>query len=570
MKTNRFKMGAGTLLLLITCSPLAQSEPAASEKNPLKKEKLQIVFCFGQSNMVGAGNVATAWYATRPLYVPPAEIVTKPSRYFNFDNLYWSGARNYTGPKRAELDALIEERRLSRSKWRGRIRGGGEWNPKWGTKPELNRGAIYQFLDEKAEEEGIYKRIAAILDSDENTFRIEDAYAEMADRDNAIADELKRLRENFLPGTKPEDFDKFGVAVQDALKSRELILTTGRGAAFPEAEKHRSIYAGLAKKHLNMPVAKRTFIKAIGHNAGPASEGENGMNRKTAEGLLKIGYGSGVDRIGPEYSLGITLEKLVDAPILLVKCAWGNTALAAAWRPPSLDGVETPIEKAQREKWNGEQAKLAKAAGREFTPRPAPEPLGALNYAWNMTMPEVDKVLADPGKYHPEYDPKVGYDIAGFVWFQGYSDKDNPAYGELLVEMIKGFRKKVNAPKMPVVCGTLGMASFKHLAFADAANQGMLEASQHPELKGTVDVVKTTPYYPVELLATKQVLNAAEQGSPAHNEALEVRQRATSDAGYHYCGNAKFFLLTGDAMARSLANLMAGGEPTIQTPTKTK
>ena len=35
-----------------------------------------------------------------------------------------------------------------------------------------------------------------------------------------------------------------------------------------------------------------------------------------------------------------------------------------------------------------------------------------------MTLPEIDKVLADPGKYYPGYDPKVGYEVAGLVWFQ--------------------------------------------------------------------------------------------------------------------------------------------------------
>ena len=34
----------------------------AAEEAPLKKEKLQIVFCFGQSNMVGVADVKTAWY----------------------------------------------------------------------------------------------------------------------------------------------------------------------------------------------------------------------------------------------------------------------------------------------------------------------------------------------------------------------------------------------------------------------------------------------------------------------------------------------------------------------------
>jgi hypothetical protein len=37
----------------------------------------------------------------------------------------------------------------------------------------------------------------------------------------------------------------------------------------------------------------------------------------------------------------------------------------------------------------------------------------------------------------------------------------------------------------------------------------------------------------------------------------------------HYHGSAKCFLLMGDAVGRSLANLMAGGEPLINAELKT-
>ena len=43
--------------LLLIAAPTWAAEPQA----PLKKEKLQIVFCFGQSNMVGLSAVPTAW-----------------------------------------------------------------------------------------------------------------------------------------------------------------------------------------------------------------------------------------------------------------------------------------------------------------------------------------------------------------------------------------------------------------------------------------------------------------------------------------------------------------------------
>ena len=66
MRVSRISIGVGMLLLLSSCQsqPQAAQSPtgevkrpqvtvAVSEKNPLKKEKLQIVFCFGQSNTVG-------------------------------------------------------------------------------------------------------------------------------------------------------------------------------------------------------------------------------------------------------------------------------------------------------------------------------------------------------------------------------------------------------------------------------------------------------------------------------------------------------------------------------------
>jgi hypothetical protein len=112
------------------------------------------------------------------------------------------------------------------------------------------------------------------------------------------------------------------------------------------------------------------------------------------------------------------------------------------------------------------------------------------------------------------------------------------------------------------------MDSFKAQAFSEGANKGMLEASQMPDLAGTVDVVNTAPYFPMELDLLKQVMSSFEKGSPEYEKASMIRSRATSNKGFHYHGSAKCFILMGDAMGRSLANLMAGGEPTINTNSK--
>ena len=112
-----------------------------------------------------------------------------------------------------------------------------------------------------------------------------------------------------------------------------------------------------------------------------------------------------------------------------------------------------------------------------------------------------------------------------------------------------------------MVCGTLGMASFKHAAFMENANKGMLQAAKMPDLAGKVDVVNTAPYFPLEFNLLKQV-RQKEDGSPEYLKAV-ASARGKSNGGFHYHGSAKCFLLMGDAMGRSMANLMAGGTPTL-------
>ena len=101
------------------------SQLLAAEKPVIKKEKLQIVFLFGQSNMVGLADARTGWYMTQPQYAPPREMAVKRSRYFNWENFYWSGLLYYKGPQenRGKLAALRAERTASRAKWRQRARG---------------------------------------------------------------------------------------------------------------------------------------------------------------------------------------------------------------------------------------------------------------------------------------------------------------------------------------------------------------------------------------------------------------------------------------------------------------
>lgn len=532
---------------------------SAEEAKPLKKEKLQIVFLLGQSNMVGLAEIGTSWYLTQPQYVPPRELLMQKSDSFDWNNFFWQGVRYYQGSPELEkkLSDLVDERETSRSKWRNRVKH-EEWKEEWGTKPEVKgRDTMYAFLDKKAEEEGIYKRMAEILNGPENQFPMVKAYEEVINRDAYNAEQIKRVRDIYLNGTKGEDFDLF-------IKELEAVKKRKKKDATETPEQIRVRLAKMGEELVKLPIAKRTYI----YNHGAFESASGSAIQATAHGPLSIGWGGSVTNIGPEYGVGITLERLVDAPILLVKCSWGNTALNQAWRPGSLDGVETPIEKTTRETWNSTETATAKAEGREPKLRAAPDKTGKLSWAWNMALPEIKKVLENPGAYHPDYDPEKGYDLAGMLWFQGYSDMGNAAYGEQLEEMIKWFRSEIKAPDMPVVCGSLGVGAYYNNALEGNVSGGMVKAAQSPDLKGTVDVVNTGRFYPLELDAADNLLKLYEKGTPEFDKQLAFVRKTTSNKAFHYRGSAKFFMLNGDALARSLANLMAGGEPTIHEEIK--
>jgi len=94
-------------------------------------------------------------------------------------------------------------------------------------------------------------------------------------------------------------------------------------------------------------------------------------------------------------------------------------------------------------------------------------------------------------------------------------------------------------------------------------NGGMVQAAQHPDMRGTMDVVNTAPYFPLELDMALTVRNSTEKESEEYKDAVEILKAATSNRGFHYHGSAKSFILMGDALGRSLVNLMKGGEPMI-------
>jgi hypothetical protein len=85
----------------------------------------------------------------------------------------------------------------------------------------------------------------------------------------------------------------------------------------------------------------------------------------------------------------------------------------------------------------------------------------------------VRQVLANPGRVCPAYDPKQGYEIAGFIWLQGFNDMVDTnfyprlpkgattnryaKYSDYMAAFIRDVRKDLGVPKMPFVIGVMGV-----------------------------------------------------------------------------------------------------------------
>lgn len=319
-------------------------------------------------------------------------------------------------------------------------------------------------------------------------------------------------------------------------------------------------------------------------------------------GKLTAGYGArgsnptqSGGKIGPEFTFGLTMDSALKEPVLIIKTAWGGRSLNTEFRPPSAgpyEFSEGQIAQMQRQGKDiaAEKARKAQESGRFY----------------KFMADHVKSVLADPKRVCPAYDPAAGYEIAGFVWFQGFNDlvdsgtypsgadgiRNYSKYSDCLVHFIRDVRKDLDAPKMPFVIGLLGVDGLKAKAGTIAFRNAMAAPASLPEFKGNVAAVETAPFWPEELAAIDQkrdklkqmahLLKVTAKGHPNEDSSMDEAQqkeylkkyeaelispeevtmwaRGASNAGYHYMGCAKTFALIGKAFAE--ANLkMLGTDP---------
>ena len=247
---------------------------------------------------------------------------------------------------------------------------------------------------------------------------------------------------------------------------------------------------------------------------GPYDGSANG------EGLGKLtaGFGERGDRptkdggkIGPEFTFGIYMEKELKEPILIIKNAWGGRSLNTEFRPPSAGQYKLPKE--IQEVWDQHPQGAHGVPKLEDRKKWQDDKDAASGVFYRMMVEHVKKVLADPKRVCPEYDEKAGYELAGFVWLQGFNDlvdgttypgPDKPGkydvYSDLLAKFIRDVRKDLSAPKMPFVIGVLGVGGEVE---NEVFRKAMAAPADMPEFKGNVIAVETAPFWDKDIAAAE-------------------------------------------------------------------
>ena len=249
-------------------------------------------------------------------------------------------------------------------------------------------------------------------------------------------------------------------------------------------------------------------------------------------GKLGVGYGAGGQRIGPEYGFGLSIARKVEGPILLIKTSWGGKSLNYDFRPPSAG--EFSLD--DKQKASDKAAEIKENAGRFY----------------RMMNESVASVLENLQGNHPSYDPEAGYEIAGFVWFQGFNDQFSEEwrnnYAKHMISFIKDVRRNYKTPEMPVVIGVLGTGATKDKVDTNGVSLAQREAARHPEFRGNVRSVESYEDYSNFSMAVYQ------KGWPAHYHQWDT---VGSDRPYHYLGSGAFFVRLGDSFAQAMAGLIA-------------
>ena len=300
--------------------------------------------------------------------------------------------------------------------------------------------------------------------------------------------------------------------------------------------------------------ARAALLKIFKPNGKPMTRGDVWVTSDDVSGELQPGFGGRKDysklghNIGPEYGFGYYMGEASGQQILLIKYAPGGQSLFQNFRPPSA-GMPNPVPT-------------------KSLPDKTKVPMTAEDFGgqYRGMIECVHSVLKDLKKRFPAYDEKAGYEISGFVWFQGFNDLVGgpqciSEYGKNLICLIKDVRKEFNKPNLPVVVGVIGVNGVQNeVGKMKDLRDAMRSMNTVPEFKGNVKAIESAPLLDTRVVALKTAgwlnKNRDLKTQPVTPEEQAMLQRATSSQGFHYFGEGRFFILLGKAFADTMLELM--------------
>lgn len=233
--------------------------------------------------------------------------------------------------------------------------------------------------------------------------------------------------------------------------------------------------------------------------------------------------------IGPELQFGHIMGQVHDEVVLIIKASQGNRSLGWDFLPPgseryTIDGKTYAGYKDTPDSWiEGQPKKVVNwYAGKQY----------------DDCVKDTHEVLDNLPKHFPDYKDQ-GYEIAGFVWWQGHKDQ-NPVhasrYEQNLVRLIKSLRTEFKAPTAPFVLATIGFNGWKlagpGLVVANAQLAVSGDAGKYPEFRGNVKTVEARDFW------------KPKEESPNQKQ------------DYHYYRNAETYMEVGNALGWAMAKLL--------------
>ncbi len=305
----------------------------------------------------------------------------------------------------------------------------------------------------------------------------------------------------------------------------------------------QSNMTGIGRVNGTDPGTLETIVKEQGKFPNLVDESNNWLPRNDVlyrraahsssdTGPLAPRQGASSSQLGPELGFGQIMGFHHDEPVLILKASQGNRSLGGDFLPPG----------SPRREVDGTTYAGYGDSPREWPSGTTPEPddfVAGNQYDLSFrTHPNnIMAILADFDTLYPQWADQ-GYEIGGFVWWQGHWDQltSRPYadfYEENLVNFINAVRAEVDAPKAPFVVATIGFGGGelgdKSGRFQKVFNAQMT-VQDLAEFVGNVKSVDILRYW-------------------------RTADESPSNDGVHYNQSAETYMLVGDAAGRAMIEL---------------